>query len=146
MSERTTPLLGGNTEAMSNDRIELVQSLLDGFSRGDLDAAFKAVAPDAELDMSRAVGLTRGVYKRAEEISAILDEFNSNWESVRYAADEFIEAGDDLVVPFTNRLRGRDGIELVARGVWVITIRDNLITRACLYQERDEALASVGLR
>src|SRR4051812_5040131 len=130
---------------MANDRIQLVQAVLDGLSRGDLDAAFRDLAPDAELDMSRALGLARGVYKGAE-IREVVAEFNSGWASIEYGADEFIEAGDDILFPFTNRLHGRDGIELQARGAWLMTVRDGLIVRACLYQERDEALAAMGLR
>jgi hypothetical protein len=48
-------------------------------------------------------------------------------------------------MPFTNMSRGRDGIEVQARGVWVWTIRDRSIVRVCLYQERKEALEAAGL-
>jgi ketosteroid isomerase-like protein len=50
------------------------------------------------------------------------------------------------VTPFTNHLRGRDGIEVAARGILVWTIRDGAIVRVCLYQEREEALQAAGLR
>jgi hypothetical protein len=49
-------------------------------------------------------------------------------------------------MPFTNRLRGRDGIEVQARGTWLCTIRDGLIVRICLYQGVQEALEAAGLR
>ena len=68
------------------------------------------------------------------------------WESTRLGADELIDAGEHVVVPFTNRLRGRDGIEVQARGIWLGTIRDGLIVRICLYQELQEALEAAGLR
>ena len=58
---------------------------------------------------------------------------------------EFIDAGDQVVTPFTNHLRGREGIELEGRGAWVWTIRDALIVQVCLYQERREALEAAGL-
>ena len=48
-------------------------------------------------------------------------------------------------MPFTNLARGRDGIEVQARGIWVWTIRDGSIVRVCLYQERHEALEAAGL-
>ena len=65
--------------------------------------------------------------------------------------DEFIDAGEHVVMPFTNRLRGRDGIEVQARGTWLCTIRDGLIVRICLYQEvrgspRSRRAAGVGER
>ena len=49
-------------------------------------------------------------------------------------------------MPFTNVARGRDGIEVQARGIWVWTIRDGSIVRACLFQDRQEALEAAGLR
>ena len=48
-------------------------------------------------------------------------------------------------MPFTNRLRGRDGIEVQARGTWLCTIRDGLIVRICLYQGREEAPEAAAL-
>ena len=59
---------------------------------------------------------------------------------------EYIDAGEHVVMPFTNRLRGRDGIEVQARGAWLCTIRDGLVARICLYQEVQAARAAAGLR
>ena len=129
---------------MSADHVQTVRALVDALNDGDFDAALRHVAPDGELDMTRALGLNRGVYPLGE-MPAVIEEFNGPWEAVYYGADEFIDAGEHVVVRFTNQLRGRDGIELQARGVWVITIRDGLIERICLYQELDEALAAAGV-
>jgi ketosteroid isomerase-like protein len=49
------------------------------------------------------------------------------------------------MTPFTNQLLGRDGIDLQARGTWLWTIRDGVVVRLCLYQERQEALEAAGL-
>jgi ketosteroid isomerase-like protein len=68
------------------------------------------------------------------------------WESVRIELDEFIEAGEYVVVPLTMYGTGRDGIELQARSTWVWTIRDRMIVRVCLYQDKNYALEAAGLR
>jgi len=81
-----------------------------------------------------------------DEMSGIMDEFAEPWESLRYEADEFIQAGEHVVTPFTIYLRGRDGIEVEARAAWVWTIRDGAITHVCFYQDRGEALEAAGLR
>jgi len=49
------------------------------------------------------------------------------------------------VTPVTNYLRGRDGIEVQARVAILWTIQDTKVARACLYQEKQEALEAVGL-
>lgn len=129
---------------MSEADVQIVRSVFEAISRGGLDSALEHLTPDAVIDMSRALGVNRGVYTR-DEFRAVSEEFASAWESERYEIGEIIEAGDRLVVPWTNNLRGRDGIELQARGVWVGTVRDGAIVHVCLYQEREEALAAVGL-
>jgi len=58
---------------------------------------------------------------------------------------ELIEVGEHVVVPWTLRGAGRDGIEVEARSTWLCTIRDGLIVRICLCQEREEALEAAGL-
>jgi ketosteroid isomerase-like protein len=130
---------------MSRENVEIVRAALDAINRGDLDAVLKATTPEFEFDFSRAVGPQRGVFGR-DELLGVLSEFDEPWESVRREAEQFIEAGDQVVTPLTSHHRGRDGIELQARIAMVWTIRDGAITQATVYQERQEALEAAGLR
>jgi ketosteroid isomerase-like protein len=130
---------------MSQENVEIVRRCYEAFDRGDLDAAFEDFAPDFELDLSRAIGIDRGMYTLAQ-FRRLTESFAESWESARYEADELIDAGEHVVMPFTNRLRGRDGIEVQARGIWLGTIRDGLIVRICLYQDKREALEAAGLQ
>jgi ketosteroid isomerase-like protein len=131
---------------MSQENVEIVRRAYDAFNRGDIDAAFKAVAPDFEFDMSRAVGfnIDRDVYDLIQ-FRRLFDEYVGSWEAFRLGPDEFIDAGEHVVVPFTNRASGRGGIEVQARGTINWRIRDGALVSACLYQERDEALKGAGL-
>ena len=129
---------------MSQENVEMVRAAIGAFNRGDVDAAFKDVSPDFEYDQTRAVGIDRGVFN-LDQFRSLLATFTDSWESFRIGADELIDAGEDVVMPFTNVAQGRDGIEVEARGIWTWTIRDGAIVRACLYQDRQEALAAAGL-
>ena len=130
---------------MSQANVEMARRSYEAWHRGDVDAAFEDFAPDFELDMSRAIGIDRGIYSLNQMRRLTEEEFWEAWETVQVGADEFIDAGEHVVMPFTNRLRGRDGIEVQARGTWLCTIRDGLIARICLYQEVQEALEAAGL-
>jgi ketosteroid isomerase-like protein len=130
---------------MSQENLEIIRRNYEAFGRGDIDAAFEDFAPDFELDMSRAIGIDRGTYTLAQ-FRRLSESFIEIWESVQPMADELIDAGEHVVMPFTTHLRGRDGIEVQARGTWLCTIRDGLIVRICLYQELQEALEAAGLR
>ena len=130
---------------MSQENVEIVRAAIDAYNRGDVDGAFKDAAPDFEYDQTRAVGMDRGVFN-LDEFRDLLATFTDSWESFTIGADDLIDAGEHVVMPFTNRAQGRAGIEVQARGVWIWTIRDGSIVRACLYQELQDALEAAGLR
>jgi ketosteroid isomerase-like protein len=129
---------------MSQENVEVVRAAYDAYNRGDLDAALKDAAPECELDWTRAVGPQRGVY-RLDQMRAFFVDFLEAFESTRVEPEEFIEAGDEVVVPQTGYIRGRDGIEVTARVALVWTIRDGAIVRICLHQEKRDALEAAEL-
>jgi ketosteroid isomerase-like protein len=129
---------------MAEESIEIVRAALAGFDSGDREAIWAHTAPDFVFDLSRALGPYRGIYGYAEA-RPLVDEFWDAWDEFRFDVSEFIDAGEHVVTPFMNPLRGRGGIEVESRGTFVWTVRDGAIRRLCLYQERSEALAAVGL-
>jgi ketosteroid isomerase-like protein len=130
---------------MSQENVEIVRAAIDALNKGDLDAWLKDAAPDFEFDLSRAVGPVRGVFK-LDQIRALLeDEFFSQWEAVRFQADELIDAGEHVVGTLAMSNRGRDGIEVTARTPWVFTFREGKIVRQCYYQDKVDALRAAGL-
>ena len=50
------------------------------------------------------------------------------------------------MVPNRAHMRSRDGIEVQTQSALVVTLRHRRIVRWCLYQEKAEALESVGRR
>jgi len=129
---------------MSKENVEIARAATDAFNRRDLEASLKDLAPDFEYDLSRAVGPWHGVYA-LDEMPGLFKDLSETWESNRYEVDEFIEAGELVVGPFTNYLRGRDGIEVEARAAFVWTIRNGMIARLTFYQEPHDALEAAGL-
>jgi ketosteroid isomerase-like protein len=129
---------------MSRENVEIVKAWYDAYNREDWDAFYKDVAPGFEVDLSRAVGPWRGVFG-LDQVRRLVGEFGETWESARLEPHEFIEAGDLVVVPATQHLKGRGGIEVVASATLVWTIRNGAIERVTMYQERQEALEAVGL-
>jgi ketosteroid isomerase-like protein len=129
---------------MSQENVEIVKAWYDAYNREDWDAMIKDAAPGFEVDSSRAVGPWRGVFG-LDQIRRMLGEFRETWESARMEPHEFIEAGDLVVVPSTQHVKGRGGIELVVRGAFVWTIRNGAIERMVMYQSRQDALEDLGL-
>ncbi len=131
---------------MSQETLEIVRAFVDAGNRLDFDGAFENVTPDFEYDLSRAAGPFSGVYNAAQARD-FLAEFAGSWESLQVDPQEFIEAGEHVVMPCTLLVRGRDGIETQARVVFVWTIRDGAVARVTYYDdaERRQALEAVGL-
>ena len=129
---------------MSEENVEIVRAAIEALNRRDLDAVFALAAPDIELDMSRAVGMARGVYA-ADQWRAVAQGFIEMWESAHWDVSEYIDVGQHVVTPITNRLKGREGIEVEARVTWLWTLGNGALKRIALYQERGEALEAVGL-
>ena len=124
--------------------MDLILAGCDALNAGDLDALMESWALDIEVDLSRALGPLTGVYRGEEAQRAFIDFFES-WQSVRMELHEFIEEGAHVVVPSTTQFVGRDGIGVQARVTWTFTIRDGMVVRTCLYQDKQEALKALEL-
>jgi ketosteroid isomerase-like protein len=130
---------------VSHENVELVRRGFASANAGDWASLFRGVAPNYELDLSRGrAGEVPGVY-RGEEAQRRLIDFLESWQSFRTEPHEFIEVGEHVIVPTTEHYVGRDGIEVQARNTWTFTIRDGMVVRTCLYQDKQEALDAVGL-
>ena len=76
-----------------------------------------------------------------------IEHWRRAWEQLEVTAEEFIDAGDQVVVTLHHRGRGRrSGIEIDARFYELYTLRDGKVLRADEYAERAEALEAAGLR
>jgi ketosteroid isomerase-like protein len=129
---------------MSRENVEIVRAAINAYNRGDWQTALKYAASDAEFDLSRAVGPQHGVFG-LDQTQQFWRDLADSWESVQIEPHDFIEAGENVVVPWTAHMRGRDGIEVSSRVTWVWTIRDGAILRLSMYHELEEALEAVGL-
>jgi ketosteroid isomerase-like protein len=129
---------------MSQKNVAIARAFLEAYNREDFDAALKHAAPGFVLDFSRALGPYRGVYRR-DQVRGFLEELNATFESVRFEPQDFIDAGDYVVVPLTIHFEGRDGIKLRADTTNLWLLRDGAVERVVLYQELHEALEAAGL-
>ena len=68
------------------------------------------------------------------------------WDSYRVEVEEFVDAGDDVVMVVRDHARRADmETEVVQRGASIWTVRDGKITRAAFYPNREEALEAAEL-
>ena len=126
---------------MSKESVEVVRGGYEALRRGDVDGALEHVAEDVEL-----CTLLDGVYRGPEGIRRWLGDLAEGWASWTVEADEFIDAGDRVVVGafFTGRARATD--ISARRRFWIVwEVRDGKAARGHHYSSAEEALAAVGL-
>jgi ketosteroid isomerase-like protein len=136
---------------MSEENVEIVGRSIEAINRRGLQAALEVVDefcdPDAEL---RAVGrlpdlgrLLRG----REAIKGYWAQFFGTFDNYHLDADEFIDAGDAVVVVARMTARGRgSGAEVSNPIVLMYGLRDGKITYLDAYRTKSEALEAAGLR
>ena len=126
--------------SVSAANVELVRRVYEALLRDDLEGALELmdeeieyVNPDYAVESGRRYGHAG--------IRANVENMRASFTSWRFQPEEFIDAGDDVVVVGTFRARGRDsGIEIDRRQSRLWTIRDGKVTRYQWFDGPDEAL------
>jgi ketosteroid isomerase-like protein len=135
----------GVAETVSQQNVEVIRRSMDAFNRRDVDGILREWDPDAEVDWSRSAGVEEGIYRGHRALRDFWNTFIEMWERLLVSADEFIDCGESVVVPTRTRFWGREGIDVEAYGVFVVTLRHGRIVQWRLFRDRAEALKAVGL-
>jgi ketosteroid isomerase-like protein len=133
---------------MSQENVKLVRETFEAFwVRGDLEKTAQLVDPEVEFH-GAVGGLQEG--QIAHGLSQIVQRFEKEdleaWEERRLEAEEFIDAGDDVVVLLHEYRRGRgSGVELETKTAVVYAVSGGRVVRIQGYMDRDAALEAAGL-
>jgi uncharacterized protein len=121
---------------VSQANVEVVRRLFDCYARGDHAAAAECLAPDVVYE----VGQELPAYGRAA-VRAMWERWDSTWEELETDPEEYIDAGDKVVVTVRYVARGRgSGIEYEERLFDVYTLEGGECVRKQEFRERSEAL------
>jgi ketosteroid isomerase-like protein len=129
---------------MASNNVEVVRRALDAWNRGDLDGALKDMHPAGEVDWSASRGLESGVYRGREQVRRFYAQWLDVFDAVDSHAEEFIEAGDHVVVPMRSLATAREGLTVPVNSTQVFTLRDGKVVRVQLYQDKQSALEAIG--
>ena len=129
---------------MSEENVEVVRSIYDGWLTGE--PGYEHM--DTEIAMVESKTLPGAV--EAYGIDAVrryIESFAKYWEDIRFEPQEYIDAGDQVIV--TARLLGfgkHSGVAVERTWSYVWTVRDGKALRMDEYADHDEALEAAGLR
>jgi ketosteroid isomerase-like protein len=132
---------------MSQENVEVVREAFESFVGGDREKRAQLVDPEVEFH-GTVGGLEEGriAHGLSEADQAFEDEDMEAWEERRLEAEEFIDAGDNVVVLLHEYRRGRgSGIELETETAVVVAVSGGRVVRIQGYMDRDAALEAAGL-
>ena len=131
---------------MSQANVEIARKVFAALNRGDREEALGLAHPNVVLDATRSVFNPR-TYFGWDGLRQWLTDMDDVWEEMHSEQNEFIDAGDRVVV--IGRLVGKgkgSGVEVGGPTATILTIRDGLLIRSETgYTNRREALEAVGL-
>jgi uncharacterized protein len=120
----------------------------EAFSKGDLQAVLEFIDPDVEVEVytgrpdlpeTQRLRGHAGFLENLRQLTEVFDE-------VLVEPEEFIEAGEDLVVIIHAAGRGKgSGIRVENRVAHIWTLRDGKAIRFRVFASKEQALEAVGL-
>jgi ketosteroid isomerase-like protein len=146
VSEQNIELVRALQPAGGVDLVELTHAQQVGPAPADAAALF---AQDFQCSFiaGEKSGFTSLSYSGVEGFIEGWREWLSPWESYRIEAEQFIDAGEQVVVLARVHARTRrDHVEMEHAPAAVWTLADGRVARIEFYLERSQALADAGLQ
>jgi ketosteroid isomerase-like protein len=132
----------------SEDHIAIARRGYELLAARDLDGVLELIDPEVELEIHTGrpdLPESERLYGHAgfrENLMGLMEVF----EDVEVTPEEFIEVGDQLVVPIFTAGHGRtSGIRVENRVTHVWTIRDGKATRFRVFPTTEQALEAARL-
>ncbi len=129
---------------MSQENVEVIRALYEGWLTGEMGLE----RLDPEISMVESGTLPGAVTAYGfEAVKRYMESFAKHWDEIRFEPEEFIDAGDAVVV--VARLVGtgkQSGVQVTRSWAYVWTVRNGRALKMVGYADRAEALKAVGLK
>jgi ketosteroid isomerase-like protein len=128
---------------MSEENVEIVRRAFayEVYGVGDRAEAEAIFDPNFVMNPTEE-GLSYGL----DAMQSKWERWTGAWDELEVTAEEFIDAGDRVLVTAYHRGRGRgSGLEVGTRFYELYTLRDGKVVRVDEFTDRPEALEAAGL-
>ena len=121
--------------------MDIVKQLYEALVAGDWDRANEAALPDIEFH-GTVGGLEEGRLARGlDQFRHVDEEDLEAWEERRLEAEDFIDAGDCVVILQREYRRGKgSGVVVEAEIAILVDVRDGRVSRIQGYMDRAAAI------
>jgi ketosteroid isomerase-like protein len=131
---------------MSQERVDTVRRIYARWGRGDFRAGAELYDPYVLLVLRPDFPDARA-YLGPDEIRRYMrEDFLADWEGAVIVGEEFLDAGDSVVVRVNQQATGPgSGASVALRYYQVWTFRGTSVIRIESIKEREDALRAAGL-
>ena len=131
---------------MSQENVELVKSFTSLFEAGDRNEWREYFDPDVVWDTSASNMPSAGIYHGHQGIERFFRDWLGTWKDYEIAHREYIDAGDAVVVVFSQSGTGRgSGVRTERDFFGLYELRESKVVQYRMYESRQEALEAAGL-
>jgi uncharacterized protein len=131
--------------AQDQQHHEVLRNFYDALNRDDLDAAIRLCHENVEVYQPPEVVASIPA-KGHKDVASYLRGWFESWHAYQPEPEEFIEAGDQIVVMIHLKARGKGSrFEIEERMADVFTVEGGKIVRFRFYVDRNVALQSAGV-
>jgi uncharacterized protein len=135
---------------MSQENVEIVRRGYELYAAGDLEGVTALFSADAELADAGGLGVAgtaAGTRHGPEGFLRANEEVLEAFEDYRVETEDFIDAGEAVVVPVRISGQGRASrAKQEARLAHLWVLRNGKVIRGEVYRTTEEALQAAGLR
>jgi ketosteroid isomerase-like protein len=108
---------------MSQQDVDTVRSAYEAFGRQDIPAVLDTFGDDIQWDVPESLPFG-GVFHGKEEVARFFGSLGDYYDELRVEPDEYLEAGEQVVVLGNHHGKVKDGDSFDARFAMVWTMRD----------------------
>jgi ketosteroid isomerase-like protein len=128
---------------VSQENVEIVRAALEAFRQGDVEQALQHVHPEM---VSTRVDPDGAVFHGRDGLLALMADWTEGFEEWSYRAEEFLDAGDRVMVRLHQWARGAGSGVPVEGDYWLTYMFEgDMVTRFSIFSDREQAFASVGI-
>jgi ketosteroid isomerase-like protein len=128
---------------VSRENLEIVQRGFDAFNETGVEGILPFIHPEFEATTPPNLASEPDTYRGHDGIRRWFDSFDEVMEEIRWDAHGYQQVGDQVIVEFTLRARGKTtGLDFGQEAVMVWSLRDGKAIRVELFETLDEALVA----
>ena len=136
-------LRSGSVSRVFQEDVERLRGVYQAFNEGGIEAILERLAPEFQV-RDRESSPDRETRLGKEGIKELFDSYMEAFDALRLEPEEFIDAGDQIVVSLHQLVRGKgSGAKVVGRIAHVWTMREGAALSLRIFSDKERALEAL---